>query len=95
MPDAQEFSTKNQELQSSKRRDAMSTSTHASEQSLRIGAEELRTRLESGEAATLLDVRGQKDWDASPDKIRGAVRVQAANLQIDPSWPRDRLTVVY
>jgi hypothetical protein len=35
----------------------MNTATHASEQSLRIGAEELRTRLKSREAATLLDVR--------------------------------------
>lgn len=73
----------------------MSTPTHASEQSLRIGAEELRTRLESGEAVTLLDARGQKDWDASPDKIQGAHRVQAGQFQIDPSWPRDQLTVVY
>ncbi len=40
----------------------MSTPTHASEQSLRIGAEELRMRLESGDAVTLLDARGNKDW---------------------------------
>jgi hypothetical protein len=73
----------------------MSTPTHASGQSPRIGAEELRTRLESGETVTLLDARGHKDWEASPDKIRGAIRVHAAPFPIDPSWPRDQLTVVY
>jgi hypothetical protein len=87
--------TKTQEPQFRKRTFIMSMPTQASEQSLRIDAEELRTRLESGEAVTMLDARGQKGWEASPDKIRGAVRVRAADLQIDPSWPRDRLTVVY
>lgn len=73
----------------------MSTSTSASEQSLRISAEELRTRLESGEAATLLDVRNNKPWETSPVKIAGAIRVRPADWHIDASWPKDRLTVVY
>ncbi len=73
----------------------MSTPTHASEQSLRISAEELRTRLESGEAVTLLDARGHMDWEASPDKIRGAIRIHPTDFHIDPSWPNDQLTVVY
>lgn len=73
----------------------MSTSTSASEQSLRISAEELRTRLESGEAATLLDVRNNKPWETSPVKIAGAIRVRPADWHIDSSWPKDRLTVVY
>lgn len=73
----------------------MSTSSQASEQSLRIGAEELRTRLQSGKAATLLDVRNDKPWETSPVKIAGAIRVQPADWHIDPSWPKDRLTVVY
>ncbi len=73
----------------------MSTLTHASEQSLRINAEELRTRLESGEAATLLDARGHRDWEVSPDKIRGAIHIDPTHFHVDPSWPNDRLTVVY
>jgi rhodanese-related sulfurtransferase len=73
----------------------MSTPTHASEQSLRISAEELRTRLESGEAATLLDVRNDKPWKTSTVKTAGAIRVHPAEWHIDPSWPKDRLTVVY
>jgi len=73
----------------------MSAPTRASGQSLRIGAEELRTRLESGEAATLLDVRNDKPWETSQVKIVGAIRVRPAEWHIDPSWPKDRLTVVY
>jgi hemerythrin-like domain-containing protein len=72
-----------------------STPTHASEQPLRIGAEELRARLESGEAATLLDVRNDKPWTTSSIKIVGAIRVHPADWHIDPSWPKDRLTVFY
>lgn len=73
----------------------MSTTTHASEQSLRISADGLRTRLESGEAVTLLDVRNDKPWEKSSVKIVGAIRVRPAEWHIDPSWPKDRLTVVY
>jgi rhodanese-related sulfurtransferase len=78
-----------------KRSITMSAPTHASEQSLRIGVEELRTRLESGEAATLLDVRNDKPWETSTVKIAGALRVRPSEWHIDPSWPKDRLTVVY
>jgi rhodanese-related sulfurtransferase len=73
----------------------MSTPTRASEQSLRMDAQELRTRLEAGEAATLLDVRNDKPWETSPIKMAGAIRVRPADWHIDPSWPKDRLTVVY
>lgn len=73
----------------------MNMPTHASGQSLRIGAEELRTRLESGEAATLLDVRNDKPWEKSSVKIAGAIRVRPADWHLDPSWPKNRLTVVY
>lgn len=73
----------------------MSMPTHASEQSLRISAEELRTRLGSGESATLLDVRNDKPWTTSPIEIAGAIRVRPADWHIDLAWPKDRLTVVY
>jgi rhodanese-related sulfurtransferase len=73
----------------------MSTPSRASEQSLRIDAQELRTHLESGEAATLLDVRNDKPWESSSIKMAGAIRVRPADWHIDPSWPKDRLTVVY
>lgn len=73
----------------------MITPTQTSEQSLRINVEELRTHLESGEAATLLDVRNDKPWETSSVKIAGAIRVRPADWHIDPAWPKDRLTVVY
>ena len=78
-----------------KRGVTVSRSTHASEPSLRIGAAELQARLESGETATLLDVRNDKPWDTSPIKMAGAIRVRPSDWHIDPSWPKGRLTVVY
>jgi hypothetical protein len=51
--------------------------------------------LKSGDAATILDVRNPKAWDASNVKIRGAVRIDPEHFVADPGWPRDRLTVVY
>src|SRR5947209_20499056 len=62
---------------------------------LRITAEDLRARLESGEPVTILDARGEKAWETSPVKIPGAIRVDEEDFHIDPSWPRNRFTVVY
>lgn len=62
---------------------------------LRIGPEDAKPRMEAGEAITVLDARGQRDWESSPVKVRGALRIHAGDLHIDPSWPRERLTVVY
>ena len=73
----------------------MSTPIQTSGQSLRIDPEGFKVRMESGEPVTVLDARGHQVWEASPDKIRGAIRINPAHFQIDPSWPRDQLTVVY
>lgn len=73
----------------------MNTPTHATEQSLRISAEELRSCLESGEAATLLDVRNDQPWEESSVKIAGAIRIRPSDWHIAPTWPKDVLTVVY
>jgi len=62
---------------------------------LRMDAEELRNRLDSGEPATILDARAPKAWEASNVKVRGAVRVSPDQFRTDALWPRDRLTVVY
>jgi rhodanese-related sulfurtransferase len=64
-------------------------------QDLRIGADEVKARLASGETATLLDVRNDGPWETSAVKIAGAIRVQPADWHIDSSWPKDRLTIVY
>jgi rhodanese-related sulfurtransferase len=68
---------------------------HATAQSLRISADELKTRLQAGEPVTVLDVRSPKAWDSSDATIRGAVRVPPEQFRVDPSWPRERLTVAY
>ena len=62
---------------------------------LRISADDVKARLQSGVPVTMLDVRNDKAWETSPVKIRGAIRVRPADWHIDPSWPKDRLTVVY
>jgi hypothetical protein len=62
---------------------------------LRIGADDVKARLESGKPITILDVRNDKAWDASPIKIHGAIRILAADFAIDPSWPKGQPAVVY
>ena len=73
----------------------MSTPHHAVAQTLRIDVEEVRARQQSGSPVTILDVRNDKAWEASPIKIRGAIRIQPADWHVVPSWPKDQLTVVY
>ena len=62
---------------------------------LRIGADEVKARLQSGVPVTVLDVRNDKAWEATPVKIPGAVRVRPADWHVDASWPKGQLTVVY
>jgi rhodanese-related sulfurtransferase len=64
-------------------------------QSLRISPEDAIRRLESGELVLVLDVRAPQAWDASATKIQGAIRVPPGEFQVDPSWPKDRFTLVY
>lgn len=73
----------------------MTTQQQPVAQGLRIGAEEVKSRLQSGEAMTILDVRNDRPWQASPVKIRGAVRIEPGQWHIDPSWSKGQLTVVY
>ena len=67
----------------------------AAAQSLRISPADLKTRLDAGEAATILDTRNPHAWQSSDVKIRGAIRVDAHDFRVDPAWPKDQLTVVY
>ena len=62
---------------------------------LRIRAESVRARLEAGEPIVFLDARSQKAWDASPVKVRGAVRIRPLLLAVDPVWDRAGLVVIY
>lgn len=62
---------------------------------VRMIASELKSRLDSGEPITMLDVRNDHAWESSPIKIRGAQRVRPADWRIDAMWPKDRLTALY
>jgi rhodanese-related sulfurtransferase len=73
----------------------MATASQTGTQALRIGADDAKRRLEAGESATIVDVRNPKAWESSNSKIRGAIRVDPNQPRIDPSWPKDRLTLVY
>lgn len=73
----------------------MAVSTQTTPEALRISPEAARRRLESGGPATVLDVRNPKAWASSPVQIRGATRIDPEHWQIDPSWPKDRFTLVY
>jgi hypothetical protein len=73
----------------------MNTPQQSVIQKLRIGVEEFKARLLSGEPVTVLDACNEDAWESSPVKIRGAIRVQSANWHVDPTWPKDRFLVVY
>lgn len=70
----------------------MSAIEQTTDEELRIGVEEFKRRFESGEPITVLDARNKGPWQSSQVKTKGAVRWTG---HIDPSWPKDRLTVVY
>jgi len=72
--------------------DEMNSNHHADDKNLRISAEEFKARLEAGEPATVLDARNREPWQSSPVKVKGARRWTG---QVDPAWPKERLTVVY
>jgi len=73
----------------------MATTKETQARVARMRAEDLRRRLEAGEPATVLDARAPQAWEASGEKIRGAIRIDPHDLHIASGWPRDRLTVVY
>jgi hypothetical protein len=73
----------------------MSTTNRVSNRLLRIDAQELKRRMESGEPVTILDTRAPRAWDDGDRKIRGAARTTADDLHIAPDWSKDRLTVAY
>jgi hypothetical protein len=73
----------------------MTTPGTTTPRTLRISAQDLRARLDSGTPVTVLDVRSQKAWENSNEKLPGAVRVAPEQFQVNASWPKDRLTVAY
>jgi len=63
---------------------------------LRIGADELKQRIQSGEEFTIVDVRNPQAWAAAPDMASGAIRVAADEAEDAlPRIPRDKPIVAY
>jgi len=57
--------------------------------------EELRAKLGSPDVV-IVDVRLGKDWKASEEKIKGAVRVDAAEIEnLATTYPKDTTLVLY
>jgi hypothetical protein len=73
----------------------MSAPQTSAGEELLIGAEAVKARLQSGAPMTVLDSRNDKAWESSPIKVRDAIRIPPSGWRIDPSWPKDRLMVVY
>jgi hypothetical protein len=61
----------------------------------RISAQAAANHVETGQPVTILDARSLQAWIESPLKVRGAIRIDREHFRIDPSWPKNQLTVVY
>lgn len=61
-----------------------------------ITAEELNRRIESGEKLTVYDLRRQADFEADPELLPGAVRMDPAKVEEwADSLPKDQRAVIY
>ena len=62
----------------------------------RISPEELKTKLDAGELLTIVDLRHSLDFEADPETIPGAFRMDARELeQKDERLPPDREVILY
>ena len=63
---------------------------------LRISANELKQRIQTGEAFTILDARNPQAWGEAQDKARGALRMPAdASDQQLNKLPKGKPIVTY
>lgn len=62
----------------------------------RISPEELKEKLDAGEDVVIVDLRHSLDFEAEPETIPGAYRLEAAELEeASEQIPRDREVVLY
>jgi rhodanese-related sulfurtransferase len=62
----------------------------------RISPKELKEKLDAGEVLTIVDLRHSVDFEADPETIPGAFRIDASELQqTDERLPRDREVILY
>jgi rhodanese-related sulfurtransferase len=57
--------------------------------------EELKHKLDSGEDLAIVDLRHSMDFEADPEIIPGAFRMDAGELEKDDHLPRDREIILY
>lgn len=62
----------------------------------RIGVDELKEKIDSGEELVIVDLRHSLDFEADPETIPGAFRMDAKELEEkDDLLPRDREVILY
>ena len=62
----------------------------------RIRAVDLVDRIERGEKTVLIDTRNEKPWAESDQKLPGALRITADQIELHThKLPRDQLIVTY
>lgn len=62
----------------------------------RITAEELKAKIDAGEEIVIVDLRHSLDFEADPETIPGAFRIEAKELEEKTgSLPRDREVILY
>jgi membrane protein DedA with SNARE-associated domain len=62
----------------------------------RISPEELKEKIDLGERLTIVDLRHSLDFEADPETIPGAFRMDAGELERkDEKLPRDREVILY
>jgi membrane protein DedA with SNARE-associated domain len=62
----------------------------------RISPKELKKKIDAGEVLTIVDLRHSVDFEADPETIPGAFRIDASELQLtDERLPRDREVILY
>jgi rhodanese-related sulfurtransferase len=74
----------------------MTTDTRQAMAPTRVTADEIIERMNRGEKFTFLDTRNPKAWSESDEKLPGALRVPADELEkhLD-QIPRDRTVITY
>ena len=62
----------------------------------RISVDELKQKLDAGEEMTIVDLRHSMDFEAEPETIPGAYRMDAKELAAEgDQFPRDREVILY
>jgi hypothetical protein len=61
----------------------------------RITVDELKEKIDAGEDLVIVDLRHSVDFEADPETIPGAFRMDSKELEKDDSLPRDREIILY